>query len=98
MQQVLTLSAWPRSQGLAPLSIGRGRLAAAALGGLWGFGHSTGQLVLGLVFASVAGIMIYICFDELLPAAQRTGAKHHLMMFGVTAGMLVMSISLVLLT
>ena len=56
------------------------------------------DVVLGLVFASVAGIMIYICFDELLPAAQRTGAKHHLMMFGVTAGMLVMSISLVLLS
>jgi len=56
------------------------------------------DVVLGLVFASVAGIMIYICFDELLPAAQRTGAKHHLMMVGVTAGMLVMSISLVMLS
>lgn len=38
-------------QGLAPLSIGRGRMAAAALGALWGFGHSTGQMFLGLVFA-----------------------------------------------
>ena len=56
------------------------------------------DVVLGLVFASVAGIMIYICFDELLPAAHRTGAKHHLMMLGVTAGMLVMSISLVMLS
>ena len=56
------------------------------------------DLVLGLVFASVAGIMIYICFDELLPAAQRTGAHHHLMMSGITAGMVVMSLSLVLLS
>ena len=56
------------------------------------------DLVLGLVFASVAGIMVYICFDELLPAAQRTGAHHHLMMAGITAGMVVMSISLVLLS
>jgi ZIP family zinc transporter len=56
------------------------------------------NLVLGLVFASVAGIMVYICFDELLPAAQRTGAHQHLMMAGITAGMLVMSISLVLLS
>lgn len=55
------------------------------------------DVVLGLVFASVAGVMIYICFDELLPAAQRLGGKHHLMMVGVTAGMLVMSISLVML-
>ena len=53
--------------------------------------------VMGLVFASVAGLMVYICLDELLPAAQRTGAHHHLMIAGVTAGMVVMSISLVLL-
>ena len=53
--------------------------------------------VMGLVFASVAGLMVYICFDELLPAAQRTGAHHHVMIAGLTAGMLVMSVSLVLL-
>lgn len=55
------------------------------------------EVVMGLVFASVAGLMVYICLDELLPAAQRTGAHHHLMIAGVTAGMMVMSISLVLL-
>jgi hypothetical protein len=37
-------------QALTPLTIGRGRAAASALGALWGFGHSTGQLILGLVF------------------------------------------------
>ncbi|PNG99099.1 hypothetical protein TSOC_015130, partial [Tetrabaena socialis] len=35
---------------LTPLTIGRNRFAASALGALWGFGHSTGQLILGLVF------------------------------------------------
>jgi ZIP family zinc transporter len=53
--------------------------------------------VLGLVFASVAGVMIYICFDELLPTAQRLASHHHLLIGGVLAGMAVMSISLVLL-
>jgi ZIP family zinc transporter len=53
--------------------------------------------VLGLIFASVAGAMIYICLDELLPAAQRTGARHSLMIGGVIAGMVVMSVSLLLL-
>lgn len=38
------------SQALTPLTIGRNRFAASALGALWGFGHSTGQLILGLVF------------------------------------------------
>jgi hypothetical protein len=37
-------------QALTPLTIGRNRAAASALGALWGFGHSTGQLILGLVF------------------------------------------------
>jgi ZIP family zinc transporter len=55
------------------------------------------EQVLGLIFASVAGAMIYICLDELLPAAQRTGARHYLMIGGVIAGMVVMSISLLLL-
>jgi zinc transporter ZupT len=26
---------------------------------------------MGVMFASVAGVMVHICFDELLPAAQR---------------------------
>jgi zinc transporter, ZIP family len=55
------------------------------------------DLVLGLVFASVAGVMIYICLDELLPTAQRMASQHQLMVGGVLAGMVVMSISLVLL-
>jgi ZIP family zinc transporter len=53
-------------------------------------------LALGLIFASVGGVMVYICLDELLPAAQRYGT-HHQMIAGVIGGMLVMSLSLVLL-
>ena len=54
-------------------------------------------LALGLIFASVGGVMVYICLDELLPAAQRYGT-HHQMIAGVISGMLVMSLSLVLLS
>ncbi|MFM7085802.1 MAG: zinc transporter ZupT [Cyanobium sp.] len=54
------------------------------------------DVVFGLVFASVAGIMVYICFDELLPTARQHGA-HGLMMVGVLGGMAVMSLSLLLL-
>ena len=46
-----------------PLSIGRTRLAACALGCLWGFGHSTGQLVLGLAFA-----LLKDKFHDFMPA------------------------------
>lgn len=49
----------------------------------------------GIVFAGVAGIMVYISLDELLPTAEKYG-KHHIAIGGLIAGMIVMSISLVL--
>ncbi len=50
----------------------------------------------GIVFASVAGIMVYISLDELLPSAQRYG-EHHYSIYGLIAGMMVMAVSLLLL-
>lgn len=47
----------------------------------------------GLILAAVAGIMVFISLDELLPSAERYG-KHHLSISGVVAGMLVMALSL----
>ncbi|MEB3104518.1 MAG: zinc transporter ZupT [Cyanobacteriota bacterium] len=73
---------------------------AEPLGALVGYGllrQFFNDVVFGVVFASVAGIMVYICFDELLPAARRHGA-HQLMIAGVMGGMAVMSLSLVLLS
>lgn len=57
------------------------------------FGQS--DLMMGLIFASVAGIMVYISLDELLPTAEKYG-KHHLAIIGVISGMFVMAMSLVL--
>ena len=54
-----------------------------------------GDLVFGILFAGVAGIMVFISLDELLPAAQKYG-EHHLSIYGLIAGMMVMAISLVL--
>jgi zinc transporter, ZIP family len=53
--------------------------------------------LLGFVFAFVAGIMIYISFDELLPAAHRYG-KHHVAIYGLISGIIVIWISLILLS
>ncbi|WP_240628710.1 ZIP family metal transporter [Trueperella pyogenes] len=52
--------------------------------------------IFGLTFAAVAGIMVYISLDELLPSAEKFG-KHHHAMFGLIAGMAVMALSLLLL-
>jgi ZIP Zinc transporter. len=52
--------------------------------------------VFGVVFAAVAGIMVYISFDELLPTAREYG-EHHLSILGLIAGMAVMGTSLILL-
>ena len=51
--------------------------------------------VFGLLFASVAGIMVFISFDELLPSAEEYG-EHHLSLYGLIGGMLVMAFSLLL--
>lgn len=52
--------------------------------------------VFGILFASVAGIMVFISLDQLLPAAKEFG-QHHWSVYGLIAGMLVMSFSLLLL-
>lgn len=52
-------------------------------------------LLFGVVFASVAGIMVFISLDELLPAAREYG-EHHLSIYGLVAGMAVMAGSLLL--
>lgn len=54
-----------------------------------------GPLVFGLVFAAVAGIMVFISIDELLPAAREYG-EHHLSIYGLVAGMAVMAVSLMM--
>ena len=53
------------------------------------------DLVYGILFAGVAGIMVFISVDELLPASREYG-EHHLSIYGLIAGMMVMAISLLL--
>ncbi|WP_273486999.1 zinc transporter ZupT [Ancrocorticia populi] len=52
--------------------------------------------VFGIAFAGVAGIMVYISLDELLPSAEEYG-EHHFAIGGLIAGMAVMALSLLLL-
>lgn len=54
-----------------------------------------GELTLGITFGLVAGIMIYICFDELLPSARIYG-NAHTTIGGIVAGMGVMASGLLL--
>ncbi len=53
------------------------------------------DVVFGVLFASVAGIMVFISLDELLPSAREFG-EHHLSVYGLIAGMMVMALSLLL--
>lgn len=52
-------------------------------------------VVFGLLFASVAGIMVFISVDELLPGAREYG-EHHYSIYGLVVGMAVMAVSLLL--
>ncbi|HEY9061739.1 MAG TPA: zinc transporter ZupT [Pseudobacteroides sp.] len=53
------------------------------------------DVVFGVLFASVAGIMVFISLDELLPTAREYG-EAHLSIYGLVAGMMVMAVSLLL--
>jgi len=53
------------------------------------------DVVYGVLFASVAGIVVFISLDELLPTAREYG-EAHLSIYGMVAGMLVMAVSLLL--
>ena len=50
---------------------------------------------LGILFAIISGIMVYISIDTLLPMAREYGENHHVVI-GVMLGMFVIGLSLVL--
>lgn len=52
--------------------------------------------VMGLLIAAVAGVMVFISLDQLLPTAQRYD-EHRLSIYGVVVGMALMSISLAMM-
>lgn len=51
------------------------------------------DMLYGVLLAGVAGVMVFISLDELLPSAQVYG-EHHLSMYGLVAGMAIMGFSL----
>ncbi|MDZ7831905.1 MAG: zinc transporter ZupT [Desulfobacterales bacterium] len=52
--------------------------------------------LMGILFGGVAGVMVYISLDELLPTSQAYG-KGHDSIFGLIGGMLVMAVSLLIM-
>lgn len=73
-----------------------GALLCWAITAIFGLELTGGGPVFPLILAAVAGIMIYISLDELLPTAEKYG-KHHIAIAGVVGGMAVMAISLLLM-
>lgn len=66
-----------------------------AIVGFFFLKHFFNDLAFGILFAAVAGIMVYISLDELLPTAEKYG-EHHVAIYGVISGMVVMAVSLLL--
>ena len=73
-----------------------GALLCLGVTAVFGVELTGGGPVFPLILASVAGIMIYISLDELLPTAEKYG-KHHIAIAGVIAGMAIMGVSLLIL-
>ena len=78
---------------LSGLSEPIGALLCYALAAVFGVELTGGGAAFPLVLAAVAGIMIYISLDELLPTAEKYG-KHHIAIAGVVGGMAIMGASL----
>lgn len=74
-----TLAGADHLAALTPLTIGRSHLRASLLGALWGFGHSTGQLILGLMM-----VILKDRFEQLVPALSKWG--------GTTVGLTLLAI------
>lgn len=53
------------------------------------------DVIFGCIFASIAGIMVFISLDQLMPTAEKYG-EHHIAVYGLVAGMAVMAVSLLL--
>ena len=81
---------------LSGLSEVTGALICIAITGIFGIELTGGGIVFPLIMAAVAGIMIYISLDELLPTAEKYG-KHHVAIAGVVSGMAIMGISLLII-
>ena len=73
-----------------------GAVLCLAVTALFGLELSGDGATFPLVLAAVAGIMIYISLDELLPTAEKYG-KHHIAIAGVVGGMAIMGISLLII-
>jgi len=68
-----------------------------ALVAWWLLGGLAGPTLRGVLFAAVAGVMVFISFDELLPTAREYG-EHHVAVYGLISGMAVMAVSLALMS
>ena len=87
-----------RSKKRALLYTGLASLAEpiGALLGFWLLSAALPVPAFDLVLAAVAGLMVFVCLDELLPAAKRYATSEHQAIYGVIAGMATMAISLLL--
>ena len=71
---------------------------AEPIGGVLGYlilRNYLNDIILGATFSIIAGIMVFISLDELLPTAKEYG-KPHAAIYGLIAGIAVMAISLIL--
>lgn len=65
-----------------------------ALAGYMLLSNHLNDFVFGILFTIVAGIMVFVSLDELLPMAHKHD-DHHLAIYGAIVGMLIMALSMV---
>lgn len=54
------------------------------------------EYLFGIMFGLIAGMMVFIAIDELLPGARRYQTSYHQVVYGLIAGMLMVALSLLI--
>ena len=55
------------------------------------------EYLFGIMFGLIAGMMVFIAIDELLPGARRYQTDKHQVVYGLLAGMVIVAVSLLIL-
>jgi ZIP family zinc transporter len=85
-----------RARAIGLATIAGGSTLIGGLVGLFVVSLELPENVLGFMYSVIAGMLVYVVIDELLPAAHEHAKQQHRVVYGVILGMLFVAASLLL--
>lgn len=85
-----------RARAIMFASIAGSSTIIGGLVGLFVVSLELPENILGIMYSVIAGMLVYVVIDELLPAAHEHARQQHYVVYGVILGMLFVAVSLLL--